>query len=75
LWRVWVTILHWKQNSAFDVIVVLLFVIIVVFVVAAAVVVEIHFPVNCIKILTVAQHCSYGKFILPETMQIIRTNI
>jgi len=47
-----------------------------VVVVVVVVVVEIHVTVNRIKILTLAQYCSYGKFIFisPETMQIIRTN-
>ena len=53
----------------FVVVLILLF-----FIVVVVIVVEIHVSVNCIKMLGVAQQCSYGKFISPETMQIIRTN-
>jgi hypothetical protein len=37
-------------------------------------VVEMHFTVTCIKILIVAQQCSYGKFMSLTTMQIICTS-
>ena len=36
--------------------------------------VELHDTVNYIKILSVAQQCSYGTFKSPATKQIVRTN-
>jgi hypothetical protein len=52
----------------FVVVVVVVVVVVIIFIVA-----DLHATVNHIKIFSVAQHCFYGKYISPTTVQIIHT--